>query len=188
LRNPIYVLFYSCRILTQGLKSNQHSLKTIGMIMTNRARILIVESETPVAMMMVNALTQAGCDVMVAPSGEKGMGLAQEARLDLIVLDVDLPDTNGFEICRELKQRHLTRRVPIIFIGEQLLEEDRHRVIEIGAADYIEKPFNPSEFVSRILSYVEPTGTRRESRASDVSDESADPDAEGFRNAAQSNQ
>lgn len=139
-------------------------------------------------MTMVNAMTQAGCDVMVASTGRKGMELAHQNKFNLIVLALNLPDISGFDIASELKQRHLTRRVPIIFICERLLEKDRHRIIEIGAADYIEKPFNPSEFVSRILSYVEPIPTRPKSRASDVSDERADPDAEGFRNAAQGNQ
>jgi DNA-binding response OmpR family regulator len=156
--------------------------------MTNRARILIIESETPAAMMMVNVLTQAGCDVLVAHTGKQGMELAQEAKFDLIVLEMNLPDASGFEVCSELKQRHLTRHVPIIFIAERLREEDQHRVIELGAVDSIVKPFGASEFVSRILSYVGPTQTRYKSSPLDVSDESADADAKGFRNAAQGNQ
>ncbi|MGA2280414.1 MAG: response regulator [Verrucomicrobiota bacterium] len=156
--------------------------------MTGKARILVVEGETPVAMMMVNVLTQAGCDVLAASSGEKGIELAQEAKFDLIVLDTDLPHGNGFEVCSELKQRHLTRHVPIIFIGGRLHEEDRHRAIELGAVDYIEKPFGASEFISRILSYVGPAQTRHKPSPLDVSDESADADAKGFRNAAQGNQ
>lgn len=156
--------------------------------MANKARILVIENETPVAMMMVNVLTQAGCDVLVAHTGKSGMELAQETKFDLIVLDTDLPDTNWFEICSELKQRHLTRHVTIIFIAGRLREEDQHRVIELGVVDYIEKPFGASEFVSRILSYVRPTQTRHKSRPSDVSDKSADADAKCFRNAAQGNQ
>ena len=114
----------------------------------------MVEGETPVAMMMVNVLTQAGCDVLVADTGEKGMELAQENKFDLIVLAVDLPDTNGFDICNELKQTHASRRTPIVLISGRPTEKDRQHGLELGAADYIEKPFGASDFVQRILSHI----------------------------------
>ena len=122
--------------------------------MADKAEILIVESETPVAMMMVNVLTQAGCEVLVASSGEKGMELAQENKFDLIVLAVDLPDIKGFDICNELKQRHASRRTPIVLISGRPAENDRQRGLELGAADYIKKPFGASDFVQRILSHI----------------------------------
>lgn len=87
--------------------------------MSGKASILIVEDDTPLAMMMVNMLTQAQCDVLVAPSGEKGLELARENKFDLIVLAVDLPDTSGFEVCSELKQRHCSRHTPIVLISGQ---------------------------------------------------------------------
>lgn len=122
--------------------------------MVNKARILIIENETPVAMMMVNVLTQAGCDVRVAPTGKKGMELAQEHKFDLIVLSVDLLDITGFEICGELKQKHLTRHIPIIFVSKRSSEEERQRGLELGAVDYITEPFKTEDFTSRILSYA----------------------------------
>ncbi len=118
--------------------------------MSIKARILIVEDETPVAMMMVHVLSRAGCDVLVAPTGEKGMELAQENEFDLIMLDVDLPDTNGFEICSELKQRHFSRQTPVVFVSGRRCEQDVQRGLELGAVDYIMKPFDPSDFVERI--------------------------------------
>lgn len=117
-------------------------------------KILIVEDETPVAMMMVHVLSQAGCDVQVANTGEKGMKLAQENKFDLIALEIDLPDTSGFEICSELKQRHYSRRTPIVFISGQPCENDRQRSLELGAVDYISKPFDAPGFVPRILSHI----------------------------------
>ena len=119
--------------------------------MTGKPKILIVEDDTPVAMLMVNLLTHAGCDVMVANTGEKGMELAQENEFDLIALDVNLHDVGGFEICSDLKQRHLTRNTPIVFVSSKPCEEERQRGLELGAADYITKPFDPSDFVQRIL-------------------------------------
>jgi DNA-binding response OmpR family regulator len=122
--------------------------------MTGKAKILIIEDDTPVAMMMVNVLSRAGCDVRVANTGQKGMELARENKFDLITLAVDLPDINGFEICSELKQRHLSRHTPIVFVSGRPCEKDRQRGLEIGAVDYITKPFDARDFVSRLLSQV----------------------------------
>jgi DNA-binding response OmpR family regulator len=117
-------------------------------------KILIVEDDTPLAMMMASLLTRAGCDVQGAHTGEKAMRLAQESKFDLITLDIDLPDMSGFEICRELKQRHLSRHTPIVLISGRLCEEDRQRGLEFGAVDYIEKPFSSLDFASRVLSHI----------------------------------
>jgi len=121
---------------------------------TPRARILVVEDDTPLAMMMVHVLSRAGCDVLVAHTGEKGMELAQENKFDLITLDVDLPDINGFEICSQLKQRHHSRHTPIVFISGRPHEEDVQRGLELGAVDYITKPFDAMDFTSRLLSHI----------------------------------
>lgn len=127
----------------------QNSVKT-------KTKILIVEDETAVAMMMVSLLTRAGCDVSVAYTGEKGMALASEKKFDLITLDLDLSDINGFEICSELKQRHFSRHTPIVFVSDHATIEDQQHGLELGAADYITKPFDASDFVSRILSHINP--------------------------------
>jgi DNA-binding response OmpR family regulator len=102
----------------------------------------------------VNVLTQAQCDVLVAPSGTKGLELARENKFDLIVLAVDLPDISGLEICNELKQSHLTRHIPIVFLSGRPCEEERRRSLELGAVDYIVKPFDTADFALRLLSYV----------------------------------
>ena len=122
--------------------------------MTGKAKILIIEDDTPVAMMMVNVLSRAGCDVQVANTGQKGMELARENKFDLITLDVDLPDISGFEICSELKQRHLSYHTPIVFVSGRPCENDRQRGLDLGAVDYITKPFDARDFVSRLLSQV----------------------------------
>ena len=121
---------------------------------TPKPRILIVENQTAAAMLMVSVLAQAGCDVTVANTGKKGIELASENKFDLVVLAADLPDVSGFSIVKELKQRHLSRRTPIIFVASQSSEEDRRRSLELGATDYIAKPFSASDFTRRILSHV----------------------------------
>ena len=123
--------------------------------MMSKVRILVIEDEPGVSMMIVYLMTRAGVDVQAALTGKKGMELAQEDRFDLIVLDVDLPDLDGFEIYSELKQRHLTCNTPIVFVSASATIEDQQRALELGVADFIEKPFNAQDFVSRTLSHVE---------------------------------
>jgi DNA-binding response OmpR family regulator len=123
---------------------------------TPKARILIVEDDMPLAMMMTYLLAQAGCDTEVATTGAKALQMAQGGDFDLITLDVDLPDINGFEICRRLKENPFWQ-TPIIFISGRLLEEDRRHGFELGAVDYIAKPFDALDFAPRILSHIKPT-------------------------------
>jgi DNA-binding response OmpR family regulator len=119
----------------------------------SKANILIVEADTPIAMRMICFLTDAGCEVRIARTVKAGMELALETKFDLIVLDVDLP--GGFEIYCELKQRHFTRHTPVVFVSERSSLEDQQQGLGAGAADYITKPFDTSDFVQRILACAE---------------------------------
>jgi DNA-binding response OmpR family regulator len=120
---------------------------------TPKARVLIVEDDTPLAMMMVHVLSRLGCGVQVADTGKKGLELARQNKFDLITLDIDLPGISGLEICLELKQRHLSRNTPVVFVTGRLGEQDVQRGLEAGAVDYITKPFGV-EFAPRLLSHV----------------------------------
>lgn len=122
--------------------------------MSDKAKILVVEDEIPLALMMVFLLSRLGYDVTTARTGQEGLRLASNYQFDLITLDVDLPDINGFEICRELKQRHISRHTPVIFITGRPHPEDRQLALEIGAADYITKPFDAQDFLLRIQSHL----------------------------------
>jgi DNA-binding response OmpR family regulator len=119
-----------------------------------KARILIVEDDTPLAMMMVSLLTRAGCDVQTAWNADKAMRLAEGGDFDLITLDVDLPRTSGFEICSRLKENPRSCDTPIIFITGRPHAEDQQRAFELGAVDYITKPFKTFEFAARLLSHI----------------------------------
>lgn len=119
-----------------------------------KMKVLVIENEMPTAMMMVSLLTEIGCDAQVATKGKRGMEIAQERKFSLILLATNLPDISGYEICGELKQRHISYRTPIVFLSNQRGDEYRERALELGAADYITKPFESFDFVSRLLSYV----------------------------------
>jgi DNA-binding response OmpR family regulator len=116
----------------------------------SKTKILVVEDEPGVSMMMAYLLTQAGCEVQTAWNAERGMKLAQTRGFDLITLEVSLPGMNGFEIYRRLKENPFFQ-TPIVFVSNRPREQDVQHGLEIGAVDYIEKPFDAQDFTSRIL-------------------------------------
>jgi DNA-binding response OmpR family regulator len=120
-------------------------------LMKDRVKILIVEDEMPLAMMMVSVLTLQNCDVQVARNGRKAMALAAEKRFDLIALDIKLPDMTGFELCSELKQRHISYKTPVIFITASTREDDIAEVKKRGAVDYLTKPFDATELIYKVI-------------------------------------
>lgn len=118
-----------------------------------RMKILFVDDDAPMAEIVQILLKHAGCEVLIAHTGQTGMKLALERKFDLIALDIDLPDINGFDICWEIKQRHFSRQTPVVFVSGRLCNQDIKRGLELGAVDYITKPFG-MEFVPRLLSHV----------------------------------
>ena len=122
--------------------------------MAEKIKLLIVEDDTPVAMMITYLLTRAHCEVAFAPTAKKGMQLAERGNFDLITLDVDLPDANGFTLCSRLKGNPCLCDTPIVFVSGRLCEQDVQRGLEVGAVDYITKPFETLEFAPRLLSHI----------------------------------
>jgi DNA-binding response OmpR family regulator len=125
-------------------------------ITAGKPRILIVEDEMPLALLMVHLLSGAGCEVEIATTAKKGMQLAEEGNFDLITLDVELPDGNGFNLCSRLKENPRLRDTPIIFVSSCSCLEDQQHGLDLGAADYITKPFETFEFAPRLLSHIKP--------------------------------
>jgi DNA-binding response OmpR family regulator len=119
--------------------------------MTRKTKILIVEDEVSLACLMIAALTQAGCDVEAACTGRKAMKIAAENKFDLITLDIKLPDATGFDLCSELKGRHISRNTPIVFVSGSPSPEDIAEGRKRGAVDHIAKPFEITDFVYRIV-------------------------------------
>jgi DNA-binding response OmpR family regulator len=148
--------------------------------MSDKAKILVVDDETAVVMMLVCLLTAPGYDADAASNAEKALRLAQSKEFDLITLDVDLPGGSGFEIYRGLRQIPHLKETPIVFVSGNRTTENQRRAFELGAVDFIEKPFNAREFISRISSHVSDSPARCESSLSDVFDERADTDTESF--------
>jgi len=126
--------------------------------MSSKAKILIVDDEMPVATMMAFLLTRVGCEVKTALSVEKALRLAHTERFDLITLDVILPNANGFELFQQLRRIPHLAETPMVFVsGQATIENQQYALGELSAADFIEKPFDTQDFISRILSLVEET-------------------------------
>jgi two-component system phosphate regulon response regulator PhoB len=120
----------------------------------SKPKILIIDDQSAVLNTMIYLLKRVGCDAVGAGTGAEGMRMAREGAFDLITLDIDLPDISGLEICRRLKQNPRLCHIPVILISGRLCEANRPRCFELGAADYIIKPFDISVFVSRIFSHL----------------------------------
>jgi len=127
--------------------------------MTAKVKVLVVDDQMAVALMMVFLLTQAGCEVQTALDAKKALQLAQTQEFDLITLDVELPGTSGFEIYQRLREIPHLKGTPICFVSGRPTMENMQRAFDLGAADFIEKPFDTQDFLSRILSLVEETAT-----------------------------
>src|SRR5208282_6453561 len=110
--------------------------------MTTKLKVLVVDDEIAVSAMMVFLLTRAGFDVEAARAGEKAMQMAEAGSFDLITLDVDLPDSNGFKLCSRFKEHPRLCDTPVVFISARCLIEDQQHGLEVGAVDYIIKPFD----------------------------------------------
>jgi two-component system phosphate regulon response regulator PhoB len=114
------------------------------------SRILVVEDETDLAALVAFNLRGAGHDVTVAHDGSTAMAEIQRNQPDLLVLDVMLPDVSGLEICRRLRRNPQTVRLPVIMLTARSDEVDRVVGFEVGADDYVPKPFSPRELVLRV--------------------------------------
>jgi two-component system phosphate regulon response regulator PhoB len=115
-------------------------------------RVLIVDDDPDIQRLVSYNLTQAGYQVVAAASGLEALNAAQDQTPDLIVLDIMLPDLDGLEVCRRLRRQEKTRRIPIIMLTARTQEVDRVVGFELGADDYVMKPFSPRELVLRIKS------------------------------------
>ncbi|MGE7600913.1 response regulator transcription factor [Peribacillus sp. NPDC097675] len=111
-------------------------------------KILVVDDEQSIVTLLQYNLEQAGYSVITALDGEEGLRAAVELRPDLVVLDLMLPKLDGLEVCKQLRQQKLN--IPILMLTAKDDEFDKVLGLELGADDYLTKPFSPREVVARI--------------------------------------
>ena len=113
-------------------------------------RILVVEDDRDIADLIAHYIEKAGWQAQVAASGSEGLTQARQKAPDCVVLDVMLPGMDGLEVCRALRTDPATAGIPIIMLTARADETDRIVGLELGADDYLAKPFSPGELVARI--------------------------------------
>lgn len=119
-------------------------------IVPMNANILIVDDTLPSLQLLSNLLTQKGYKVRGILKGKKALSTARLAKPDLILLDIKMPDLDGYEVCKQLKAEPQTSHIPVIFISALNEALDKVKAFEIGGVDYITKPFQVEEVLARI--------------------------------------
>ena len=115
----------------------------------SKRKILIIEDDRDIVEMLEYNLQEEGYETISALNGEKGIALAGKEQPDLIILDIMLPVMDGFEVCRNLKNDEKVAHIPIIILSAKSQETDKVVGLELGADDYVTKPFSPRELIAR---------------------------------------
>ncbi len=121
----------------------------------SKGRILVVEDDFDISNMLRIYFSGQGYDVQVAPRGGDALALTRKQLPQLIVLDIMLPDMNGYDVCRELRQTTRTSHIPIIFLTQKDERSDKIAGLELGADDYITKPFDIEELKLRVKNQID---------------------------------
>lgn len=117
-------------------------------------RILVVDDDPNIIRLVRGYLEQAGYEVLTAPNGETAVAVLRRDRPDLVILDLMLPDRDGWDITRLVREDEILRATPIIMLTARIDDTDKIVGLEMGADDYVTKPFNPRELVARVRSQL----------------------------------
>ncbi|AXS80788.1 two-component system response regulator [Dechloromonas sp. HYN0024] len=123
-------------------------------MIANNACVLVID-DTPANLSLLNQLLRTHYRVKLANGGARGLELAVSARPDLILLDVMMPDMDGYEVCRRLKADPVTAGIPVIFLTAKAGADDEEFGLEVGAVDFIRKPIAPSVVLARVRNHLQ---------------------------------
>lgn len=115
-----------------------------------KKRIMVVDDDKDIRRLVENILSKEGFVTVGAENAADALKKIQNSKPDLIILDLQLPDKDGFEVCKQLRADPATRYVPVVFLTVQNVDSYKIAGLEIGADDYITKPFNQTELVARV--------------------------------------
>jgi two-component system phosphate regulon response regulator PhoB len=119
------------------------------------AKVLVVEDEPDIADLIARHLRQAGMEVVLSGTGNDALERARTDAPQLLLLDLALPDLDGFEVCRRLRRDPITGHIPVIIVTGRTSEMDRVLGFELGADDFVSKPFSPRELALRVRRSLE---------------------------------
>lgn len=132
--------------------------------MPPKAKVLVAEDELDIRNLIVFSLEYAGYTVVQAVDGEEAIQKAITEQPDLILLDVRMPRLNGYEACQQLKAQESTHHIPIVFLSARGQEIEIKQGLELGAVEYILKPFAPDELQQRVASLLARTRSNSDQR------------------------
>ena len=127
-----------------------------------KATVLVIDDEKDLLELVRYNLEKEQFDVILAKNGEEGFEIARKHRPDVIILDVMMPGMDGLEVCRKLRAEERTAKVPLIMLTARAAESDRVVGLEMGADDYVTKPFSPRELVARVRAMLRRTARQEE--------------------------
>jgi len=123
--------------------------------MNNRQKVLIVDDVTKNIQLVANFLKQAGYEINFAVSGKAALDHVKKETFDLILLDIMMPEMDGFEVCKKLKSKNETSEIPVIFLTAKTDIDSVTKAFQAGGVDYITKPFNKAELLARVQTHLE---------------------------------
>ncbi len=115
-----------------------------------KGKILVVDDEVNITQILEFSIGSEGYEVITAANGEEAIDKARREQPDLIILDIMMPKIDGYEACRILKTNPLTKNIPVVLLTAKGRDIDKRLGYEVGATDYIVKPFSPNKLIERI--------------------------------------
>ena len=137
----------------------------------SRASVLVIDDDARLAALLREYLGKQDMDVTTAEDGERGLSLLRRGRFDVVLLDLMLPGLDGLEVCRRIRASDDLRHLPVLMLTAKGDEIDKIVGLELGADDYLAKPFNPRELLARIRAVLRrgqnigPSGSRKRFRS-----------------------
>ncbi len=125
------------------------------MTKTNRASVMVVDDQPANLKLLEDMLTNHGYAIRSFPRGELALASAAQTPPDLILLDINMPQMNGFEVCQRLKADHRLAEIPVIFLSALTEVEDKIKAFQCGGVDYVTKPFQIAEVLARVETHLE---------------------------------
>jgi pilus assembly protein CpaE len=137
--------------------------------MAQITRVLIVDDEFPIRYLVEHALRRKGYEVVAAKDGPSALKLAAVCQPDVIVLDIMIPEMDGYDVCKRLKNQPETADIPVIFLTALMTQKHKQQAFQAGAADYLVKPFQADELLAHVSSVIHKTGQAGEQQEAAVS-------------------
>ena len=150
----------------------------------NKGNILIVDDNPANLKLLSSMLVDEGYKVRSVINGPMALTAAQTAPPDLILLDINMPEMNGFEVCDQLKSENVTRDIPIIFISALDDTQDKIHAFASGGVDYVTKPFHIEEVIARVYTHLSIRNLQKELQLTNLELQRSNRELEGFANVA----